>query len=144
MKWIIRTDEPFRGHCQSFLTEDGFVAYTDRQTVEQYEAERGFKVRVIDDQEFDQMLAEHSKTLKTEPKEISEDDWYEALECLPPSRWHTHRGVNLFHVCEAITLNLVNWYARIDGRFYHFVDEAQTSSETLAAKVFEATKEAAQ
>ena len=36
MQYLIRTDEPFRGHCESVLNKDGTVGYTDGLTIEQY------------------------------------------------------------------------------------------------------------
>lgn len=134
-RWLIRTDEPFRGHSQSFILPDGSVAYTDGLTPEQYAAERGFPVKVITDAELDELESEFTASQITEPAEETQAEFWDALEVLPPCRWHTHRGVELFHISERITGRLVSWHAQINGQFFHFVDLDNASSEDLARKV---------
>ena len=88
MQFLIRDDEPFRGHCQSVLNKDGTVAYTDGLTVAEYEAERGFKVKVIEEPAFDALMQAHYESLKTKPIIITKEAFWYALEVLPPCRWH--------------------------------------------------------
>lgn len=134
MKYLLRTDEPFRGHVQSVLKPDGTVAYTDGLTVEQYQAARGFPVRVIEDEELDALIEAHTASLITEPREITEEEWHDALNVLPPCRWRTVSGVELFHISERLTADLVAWYARIGDRFVTFTDRAGANMQTLAEK----------
>ncbi|NCA72567.1 MAG: hypothetical protein EOM91_21410, partial [Sphingobacteriia bacterium] len=121
-RYIIRTDEPFRGSVQSLLSPDGTVEWSGGLTVEQYIEERGFPVRVVDRAELEALIADYEAGQVTEPESITEDQWTYALGVLPPSRWGLYAGVELFHICERISGELVSWYAHLNGRYWSFVD----------------------
>src|SRR3990167_5639371 len=122
--YILRADEPFRGHCQSVLLKNGTVAYSDGLTLEQYEAERGFPVRLIDDAELDELTKRYTESLITAPAVITEARFHEMLNVLPPSRWHNCGGFEVFHVCERLTHDLVAWFAHRNGQYWEFTDRA--------------------
>lgn len=69
--------------------------------------------------------------------EISADAWTEALEVLPPEKWKTVNGVELFRISERTTGNITAHYARIGAR--HFSASRRTSAayEKLAQEVKE-------
>ncbi len=134
MRWIVRTDEPFRC-AQSFLLDDGTIAYTKGLTVETYAADRGFPIRVVDDAELDALQAARLAGMVTAAAEETEDQYFYALEVLPPSKWRTARGVESFHVCERITGDLVSWHAQCGGRFFTFTDHDNLTAEQVAEKV---------
>lgn len=138
--WLIHADQPFNGHAQSFLLPDGTIAYTDGLTPEAYAQERGFPVKIITDAELDDMIEDHEASLITEPKEESKEDWWYALEVLPPCRWHHVAGVELFHISERLTGNLVSWHAQYRDKFYSFTDQASRDMGELAQKVKEAAQ----
>ncbi|WP_373510392.1 hypothetical protein [Thiocapsa sp.] len=142
-RYIIRADEPFRGHVQSVLNPDGTVGYTKGQTLEQYAAELGAPLRTIDGAELDGLVAAFEAGQITEPAEITEDAFHEALNVLPPSRWGHCMGVELFHICKHLTGDLVNWYAHLDGRYWAFVDLCTAPGEDLAGKVARASEPSA-
>lgn len=134
-QYIVRTDQPFNGTTQSLLLEDGTVAYTGGLTLEAYQAERGYPVRVLDRAELEQMLADYEAGCVTEPEEETEEQWWYALEVLPPCRWGHTAGVELFHVSERLFGDLVHWHAAYRGRWWTFVDQARRDPAELAAKV---------
>jgi hypothetical protein len=134
MKWIIRTDEPFRGHVQSHLLENGTVAYSTGLSPEQYQEARGFPIRIIENDELDAMMARHIDALVTDPREETREQYWYALECLPPSKWRTMRGVEMFHICERITADLVAWHCRLGERYATFNDRAGKPADEIAAK----------
>ncbi|MDR9393973.1 MAG: hypothetical protein RI571_06550 [Roseovarius sp.] len=138
--WLVRDDEPYNGRTQSFLLPDGTIAYSGGLTPEAYAIDRGFPVRVITDAELDRLEAEYIAGRITVPEEETEAEFWDALEVLPPCRWHTRGGVELFHISERITGNLVDWHAQTGGRFFHFVDLDNAKSEDLARKVAEAAR----
>jgi hypothetical protein len=142
--WLIDANEPFRGHVQSVLTPEGTVAYTDGLTVEQYEAERGVKLKKITDAELDALLSEYEAGLVTDPTEETEAQFWYALGVLPPCRWRTVDGVELFHISERLTGDLVSWHAQYDGRFFTFTDQARRAGYDLALKVRTAARKATQ
>lgn len=98
--WLIRADQPFMGHVQSVILPDGTVAFSNGLTPDQYAKDRGFPVRVITDAELDVLLASHEASLITAPVEITDEQYHELLNCLPPCRWRTVAGVEMFHVSE--------------------------------------------
>ena len=138
MQYIIDTSAPFRGICQSIIDNNGIVAYTGGQTFDEYLAEHGNHFCLVSEIEFDGMLEFHYSTLVTEPVRKTRAGFWKALECLPPERWHNHRGVELFCMCEYLQGNLTSWHARLNNKHYTFTDRANASSEHLAAKVLAA------
>jgi hypothetical protein len=134
--WIIRTDQPFRGNAQSILLTDGTVAYTPgRQTFEQYKAENGDHFEAIDNAAFDALLATFEASRRTEPKSISEERYWEMLECLPPSKYCEVAGVTMFHICERITGELVDWFAVCNGKHFTLCDYSHADRAIIAARI---------
>lgn len=146
-EWLIRADQPFRGIAQSFVLPDGTVAWADGLTPQQYAAKHGFPVRVVTSAQMDEMTERYAASLVTDPTDETESDWWYSLEVLPPCRWHTCKGVELFHISERVTLDLVSWHAKVldrsggDGfRFFKLTHKASADSEVLANAVIEASK----
>lgn len=135
MQYLVKANEPFRGSVESVILPSGIVAYTGGKSLDEYRAGLSYDVRVIDESELDSLIAAFESSRVTEPELIDADKWEYALNVLPPARWQTVRGVNLFHVSEHISGDLVDWYARIDDRFFHFVDRAGRNMIELADKV---------
>lgn len=67
--------------------------------------------------------------------EISEDKWDEMLNVLPPEKWQTVGGVNIFRMCEYYTSNITMHYARCGGRFFSRQCRTSIPYETLAFAV---------
>ena len=120
---------------RSTVKPDGFVAFADGDlTPEQYALDRGFPIRVVDDAELDEMLATWSEQQITAPREETHEDFTYALDCLPPCRWRTYRGVEMFHICERLSHDLVDWHVEVGGRYFTFVDRDTATTEAIAAK----------
>lgn len=135
MQFLIRADQPFNGQAQSVLNKDGTVAYTDGLTIEEYEKERGYKVRVVSEDEMMELSHDYEESLITKPKRITKDNYWYALEVLPPCRWHNVRGIEVFHVSERLTGDLVAWYACINEKYYEWTDRASISDEMICNKL---------
>jgi hypothetical protein len=133
--WIIDARKPFTGSTQSYLLPDGTVAYRDGMSFADYNREAGGGLKLITGAELDRLNADYTASLITEPVEIDEERFMYALEILPPCRWTRPRGVELFHVSERLSFNLVDWYACLNGRYWHFVDRDNRPGDELAAKV---------
>ena len=73
--------------------------------------------------------------VKTEPQAETSEEYWDALECMPPSRFQHTDGVELFHICEHLTGNLVNWHAKIGDKHFQFNDAANANSVYLAGLV---------
>ena len=140
MRYLLEHNKPFRGIICSILLDDGTVAYTDGLTLAEYQKERGKVYDILTDDALDLLMAEWTKAQITEPVEETEAQYWYALEVMPPSKWRTVRGVNLFHICERIQFDLVNWHAQLNGRYFTFVDQSTADMDALAAKVAGAAK----
>lgn len=147
--WIIRADQPFTGFSKSFmLPGSDKVAYTDPpQTFEEYAAECGEPLKLITDAELDALIDEYTASQITDATPITAEDWDYSLNVLPPCKWGSYSGVELFHVSELLYGNIASWYARIAGswnaetkeqaadHFYTFNDTTTRDPFELAAKV---------
>lgn len=61
---------------------------------------------------------ERAKMLEGEPEEITEDKWREMLECLPPMKWCTIGGVEMFCMSEMLSGSYTAQYARVGKKCY--------------------------
>jgi len=50
--------------------------------------------------------------------EITEDEYTEMLECLPPEKWQTVDDVNIFRMSEYTMGNITGHYASYEGKYY--------------------------
>jgi hypothetical protein len=135
MQFIIRADQPYQGHVQSVLEPDGTVAWSGGLTPDQYASDRGIKIRIIDEAELASLTAAYTAGLVTSPQPETAADFQRALDVLPPSRWTVHRGVEMFHICERVTHDIVAWHARLGDRCYTFNDRSGISNEDVTVKV---------
>lgn len=70
----------------------------------------------------------------TPPKQITRDEFWEALECLPPENWRTTGDGESFRSCEYLTGNITSHYVHIGGTYWSFTAPV-TSHENAIAKV---------
>lgn len=106
--------------------------------------------REVESSEFRIMLLDEALPIMEEAqkskhcgdwKEITEESWWEALEVLPPEKWQTVRGVEIFRMCEYLSGNITAHYAKLHGKF--FARNCSTSekyedlAEQVAAKWFD-------
>jgi hypothetical protein len=68
-------------------------------------------------------------------KEITEENWYENLEVLPPEKWETVRGVNIFRMCEYLTGSITAHFAKLNGKFFTRNCSTRETYEELAEQV---------
>jgi len=88
--------------------------------------------------EFNKASEEAHKKLVTDPVECTEDDYYEALECLPPHRMGRFDEVCFFAVSEFYSWDITSFYTRYRGEFFTFRDHAGATKEHIASKVKQA------
>ena len=68
-------------------------------------------------------------------EEITEEEWYDKLEVLPPEKWETVRGVNIFRMCEYLTGNITEHLAKLRGKFFTRNCSTSETYEELAEQV---------
>ena len=70
-------------------------------------------------------------------REISAEDYSDALDCLPPERWEWVGDVSLFRMCEYTAGDITAHYASHAGRYFVCQERLSADYETLAARVRE-------
>lgn len=74
---------------------------------------------------------------KTAPVEITEAQFYEALECLPPINW-IHKGDSeTFKMSEFVSGRITGIYARIGKRHFRFNDVNSMKHVEIIEKITE-------
>ena len=63
--------------------------------------------------------------------ECTEDEYYNALECLPPKRWTRLKNGEFFFMGECYTANLYSCYVSKGGKYYTALRSINTDSEDL-------------
>ncbi|MCQ8822317.1 hypothetical protein NQT65_19175 [Pseudoalteromonas agarivorans] len=91
-------------------------------------------LKVIDSEEQNARINLYRQEQMKEEKEISSEDYWWLLECLPPCRWRKVSGVELFHVSERICLDLVQWVGQIGDKYYKLVDSEKAELSDIAER----------
>lgn len=85
--------------------------------------------------DFDTVLDAQEQAMKTDPKEVTEEHFIEMLECLPPMGYVNCGNTESFKVCELVSGNIANIYARIGSRYFHLCDVASIKHDAIIAKI---------
>lgn len=108
--------------------------YSGGLTLEQYKERKGNpNLIALEFEEFyDRHYKPHIDRLQGEFKEISEKQYYDSLECLPPKKWHDlAEGINVFFVGECVTADLYSCCLKVDGRHYSALRSIYVKVEVL-------------
>ena len=95
------------------MQPDGKSQYA-RETIEQIKA-RYPGAEVWD---FDAAIEHKENALKSAPEEITEEQFIEALEVLPPEDWQRTAEGQSFKMCERTSGRITAIYAEVNGKFY--------------------------
>jgi len=124
--------KPGELHIQTVFDENGRSIYGGKGA-DTYRA-LGYEIMSLD-RASDLITEEQHKTYCKGWTRISEEAWYEALEVLPPEKWQTIGGVEMFRLMEYTTGAITAHYARI-GEYYYCCNESIfTDYEKLVAQV---------
>jgi hypothetical protein len=100
-------------YIQTFIMDNGKPAYCDDISTEDYLDQLGPEYKLITMQEALNKIAEvEEKTLIGSWEKITEDEWEDALECLPPLKWKSVINIEFFGMSEAYTGNIRMFYAK--------------------------------
>jgi len=72
---------------------------------------------------------------RTEPEEISQERFIDALEVMPPKSWKQFGQEESFKFIEHYSGNITSIYARVGERFFTFLDNASMSHERVMDKI---------
>ena len=84
---------------------------------------------------LDQIHEVQEKTYIKSWEEITENDWDYALGVLPPEKWKTVGGVNIFRMSEYMIGNITAHYASYDNRYFMAYRRSSDSYEILSTEV---------
>jgi hypothetical protein len=102
----------FPGYVESTINEHGFVDYvTPSTTFEDYKKIKGNDrlVALPWDVVYNDYFAPYHKSLQEPFKEITPDQYDDALSCLPPLKWHNlNERFNVFFCSEFWTADLTS------------------------------------
>lgn len=107
-------------HGQDILNST-YVHYTDGKTFKQYNEEHKNTLIALTWEDFEnKYLTPYYKSLQKEWKEETKEEFWDALECLPPCNWHNIGLFNVFFVSEAYTGDLHSWHVhdKKSGKYY--------------------------
>jgi hypothetical protein len=91
-------------------------------------------LKVISSEEQDVRINLYRQEQMKEEQEISEEDYWWLLECLPPCSWVKVSGVEVFHVSERICFDLVQWVGQIGDKYYKLVDSEKAKLSDITER----------
>lgn len=114
-KYVIEKDN-FKGFVITSLNNEGRSHYTDK-TIKEMQQEYESELITITDEELNLVIKEYENSLQNDWQEISEEDYYDMLECLPPMNWRTITpGVNVFCISEGYYGSLHSHYLKLSNK----------------------------
>jgi hypothetical protein len=83
----------------------------------------------------EEYAAQLVQAVRTEPVEITRQQYLDALEVLPPLDWEGRRGCESFKLSEFYTSNVTSIYARRGHRYFTFRAVATLSHQEIMARL---------
>ncbi len=106
------------------------LSYWFGKTQQQLEQEYGAPVTVMTWEEYDKR---HQALFIQPPDEITEGEYRQALEVLPPDDWQHAGDTESFKMCEHMTGPITGIYARIGERFFAMTDNCHMAHAAIIA-----------
>ena len=137
-----------KGKCNLQTTVDSLdgICHFTNKTVDEYLKELGESFSCIPfDEALDLIHKAETSTFIAPWEEITVEDYHYWLEVLPPEKWKTVDGVNIFRLSEYTIGNITRCCATVKTRFGHryFTADRRTSEpyKDIAEQINELTKE---
>lgn len=108
------------------------VDYMDGVTFAEYNEQNGGELVALHwDAFYDEYYEPYLRGLQGEWVEITEEQWWDALECLPPMRWTRNGDKEFFFISEAYTQDIHSCYVRVGTRYYTARRSIRTPDDEL-------------
>ena len=107
-------------------------AETEAQAVARLYDDYGPNLTVLP---FDEAEARFEAQFKTDPVQITESEWWYALEVLPPEDWHHTGAGESFKMSERLAGSITGIYVVLDEGYFMFNDSAQLPHADCVARV---------
>lgn len=92
--------------------------------------------------DFDAFFDAAEAKFMTGPRLITQAEYWEALECLPPMQWHSEGGIERFCISEFTFNRITNQYAQMGDRYLTKPVKFNDRSTYITGADFEAAKAA--
>jgi hypothetical protein len=136
----------YTGEAQTKIYTDGNgcrvneTKYLNPLNFEQYNEQKGGGLQIATEEQINVLFQEYEeKTILQSFTETTEERFDDALECLPPKRWHKHNGLEIFFVGECYTSNIYRCYIFVPDtkKYYSALRRITETSDELQSKLFE-------
>lgn len=108
-----------------------YVSFWSGQTMEQMAQQyTGLQIGEMDD-----FIATRETELTSQPELITQEQFWEALECMPPNDWHNLGNTESFMCCEHLCGRITAIYVRIGENHYSFNDLCTRTHKEIINKV---------
>ena len=99
--------------------------------------------QIVDSDELETLITEahHRLYLGKPAVKISKDDFYYALECLPPEHWVRTGGIEHFRMMEYYTGSITTQYAYRHGKYIKKMIDVTDKSTWITIEDFETAVE---
>lgn len=138
IKFVVDTHH-FQGWVHSAINQDGTVGY-NKISQEEYFAKEGHKhLSIVTEKALNIMMEDHYKEMEGPWKETTEDQYWDQLECLPPTRWTKFGSTNdeFFFCSEAQSGHMHSIYAQYKGKYYCTVKSVFTKTSDILTSLSE-------
>lgn len=68
-------------------------------------------------------------------EEITEEEYFEKLECLPPEKWCKCKGFEIFRMCEYYTGDITGHYVKAGDKYFTALRRTSTDYEVIANEI---------
>jgi hypothetical protein len=86
--------------------------------------------------EYEEFSKRVDRNTVTEPQEITQEQFIEALNCLPPLNWYCTPTFECFHMSEFMVSHYTATYAHTAHRFFMWTDTALATVDQIKEKLF--------
>jgi len=138
IRYIIDKEKGFQGYVENTIGENGIVHYTDYLNFEEYVKQKGNRnLIIINSRELEEEIKKYKKSQMEEFKEITEKEFYDLYECLPPMRLKTRNGAFSFFISEAWNLTLHTFCFQYGDKYYKGIRDILQTDEELGNEIKE-------
>lgn len=124
--WLFVVEKEFYGNAYSILTNDEQKSKADEYRAAGYD--------VLTAAEFDALIEKWERNLCGDWKEITEQEYDDALNILPPRKWYDGG----FFCSEAFSGTLHSFYQKLNGKCYTSLQSIYTDRNEIIRSLMEA------
>jgi len=134
---------PFKGYIQTTII-DGLAIKSniingiwvhEKVSVELYQLDYSEQFTLVNDKELNLLFKAHQESFITGAKEVTEDYYFDKLECLPPCKWHKILVGSVFYMAEFYTGNITEFLVSTRDKYYSFMDNCNLTDDEIELKI---------